>query len=176
MKKTISVLYAFLASILITTSALAGGSVKLSSVTFSLGSLIANGTLTGLGNSDVTVVLYAKGIPEITCTNYGNSDVPGQSSPMVSASGRQVLPGNNPLRKNGKSPFGVETYNPSLTWDEAGCPNSNWSARVDFVFWTEATLGIHLGFNNPDGPILASQNYTCETTRNPDHVTCTPLP
>ncbi len=128
-KQLLSFLSALLASILLTTSALAGASVKISGATFSLGSLIANGALIGLGNTDVTVVLDARGVPVITCTNYGNNDVPGQSSPRVSASGQELLPGNDPLRKNGKSPFGVETDSPTLSWDMAGCPNAKWSAR-----------------------------------------------
>ena len=172
MKKTVAVLYAFLASILITTSALAGGSVKLSIVTFNLGSLIANGTLTGLGNTDVTVVLEASGIPVIFCTNNGSNEVPGQSSPRISASGRQALPGSDPLRKNGRSPFDVETDNPDLAWDAAGCPNSNWSARVDFVFWTNATIRV---FDTNTGEPLLTRDFTCTTTRFPPSVSCTPV-
>src|SRR5688572_13838591 len=114
-KKVFSIIGALLAIILSTSTAFAGGSVRLgvsvrlSNETFSLGSLIAKGTLTGLGNNDVTIVLDASGIPVITCTNPGSNDVLGHSSPRVSASGQQALPGNDPLRKNGKSLFTSET-------------------------------------------------------------------
>ncbi len=173
-KKVLSVLSAFIAAIMLSTSALAGGSVKLSSVTFQLGSLIANGTLTGLGRTDVTVVLDASGIPAITCTNHGNNNVPGQSYPKVSASGQQALPGNNPIRKNGKSLFGVETQDPTvLAWDAAGCPGANWTGHIDFIFWTDATISIYETATNS---LLVQRQYTCTTTRFPARVSCTPVP
>lgn len=170
-KKAISILYALLASIMMTTSALAGASVKLSSATFSLGSLIANGTLTGLGRTDVTVVLDASGDPAVTCTNYGNNDVPGQSSPKVFASGQQALLGNSELRKNGRSPFGVKTVDPeSIPWNEAGCPNPNWTGHIDFIFWTDATISV---YDTATGALLLQQDYACTTTRFPAKVSCT---
>ena len=58
-KKLYSLLSVFLMVIVMATPVSAGGAVKLSSVTFRLGSLIANGTLTGLGNTDVSVVIDA---------------------------------------------------------------------------------------------------------------------
>src|SRR6266487_1940494 len=174
MKKVVSIFYALLAAILFTTSALAGGSVKLSGATFSLGSLIANGTLTGLGRTDVTVVLDASGIPAITCTNNGSNDVPVQSSPKISASGQQSLLGNSPLRKNGKSPFGVETVDPTvIAWDVAGCPNSHWSAQIDFIYWTNATINV---YDTGTNALLLKQDYTCITTRFPANVSCQPVP
>jgi hypothetical protein len=172
-KKVLSVLYALMATVLLTTSALAGPAVKLSGATFSLGSLHADGTLIGLGNIDVTVELVAQGIPVITCTNKGANDVPGQSSPKIASTGRQTLPGNDPLRKNGKSPFGVVAENPELTWQLAGCPNANWSARTDFVFWTDARISV---YNTLTGALLLQQDYLCTTTRFPPTVSCTPVP
>ena len=142
-KKLYSLVSVFLMVILMTTPVSAGGAVKLSRVTFSLGSLIANGTLTGLGKTDVSVVINASGIPAITCINFGGNQVPGQSSPKVSASGTQELDGDSPVRKNGKSPFGVETDDPeTIPWDVAGCPNPNWTGHIDFIFWTEASISV----------------------------------
>jgi hypothetical protein len=177
-KKALSVVYALLAAVLFSTSALAGGSVKLSSVTFQLGSLIANGTLTGLGRTDVTVVLDASGVPEITCTNNGSNDVRGQSSPKVSASGERTLLGNDPIRKNGKSPFDVETTDPDvIAWDAAGCPNSNWTGHIDFIYWTDATISVYDTVTySPSAQPLIQQNYTCITTRFPPSVSCTLVP
>jgi hypothetical protein len=173
-KKILSVLSALIAAIMLATSATAGGAVKLSEITFDLGSLIASGTLTGLGRADVTVVLEASGIPDITCTNHGNKDVPGQSYPKVSAAGKQDLLGNDPIRKNGRSLFGVETIDPLvLTWDAAGCPNANWTGNIDFIRWTDAILSV---YDTASGSLLLQQKYTCATTRFPATVSCTLVP
>lgn len=168
-----TVLVVLLIVTLTSSSASAGGAVKLSGVNFSLGSLIAEGYASGLGNTDVRVELVASGIPAVTCTNYGGNDVPGQSYPKVSASGDQLLDGDDPFRKNGRTAFGVETDEPPpLAWDEAGCPNSNWSARIDFIFWTDAVISV---YSLSTDTLLAQQAYTCTTTRYPASVTCTPV-
>jgi hypothetical protein len=173
--KVLSIFYAFIAAVLITTSAGAGGSVKLSGATFSLGSLIAKGTLTGLGKSDtIRVVLSASGPADVTCTNGGTNDVPGKSSPRVSAVGHQDLSGSNGLLKNGKSEFDVETNNPtSVTWDQAGCPNSNWTGQIDFIYWNAATISV---IDIATNALLLEQKYVCSTTRSPATVTCSPIP
>jgi len=171
-RRIISITTALLAAILLTSTVFAGA-IKFSNVTFKLGSLISDGYLTGLGNQDVEVVLTATGIPAIACTNYGGNQVPGQSYPKISASGNQTLNDEDQRSKNGKSPFYVETdETQTLTWDEAGCPNSNWSASIDFVFWTEATISV---YSMDTGVLLASQDYTCNTTRYPASLTCTPV-
>ena len=174
-KKFLAIFSAFLASILLSTTALAGPGVKLSSVTFELGSLIAKGTLTGIGNTDtVRVVLVASGPADITCTNQGSNDVPGKSSPRVSAFGQQELTGGDGLPKNGKTPFEVETADPPpVPWYEAQCPNANWIGRVDFVYWNEATLSI---LDIATNTVLLEQKYSCTTTRFPATVSCTPVP
>jgi hypothetical protein len=194
-RKLISLIAASLVAIMITSTVFAR-SIKFSSVTFSLGtdttsssglalmtasdasndlssspSLIATGTLTGLGNEDVTVKLEASGFPEVTCTNYGGNQAPGQNPPKISANGEQTLFGDKSATKNGRSPFDVGTHNP-VTVDAVtyGCPNENWTATIDFVFWTEATIRV---LDLYTGQELASQNYTCTTTLN--SVTCTPV-
>jgi len=174
-KQFLSIFYAFLAAILITTSVGAGGSVRLSGATFSLGSLIAKGTLTGLGKSDtVKVVLSASGPADVTCSNGGTNTVPGQSSPRVSAFGQQDLSGNNGLLKNGKSLFDVETVDPTIVaWNEAGCPNANWTGYIDFIYWNAATITVRDIATNA---VLLEQRYTCTTTRAPATVSCTAIP
>lgn len=167
-EKIFSLLSVLMIIALLTTPVAAGGAVKFNSVTFSLGSLIANGTLTGLGNTDVSVVLDASGNPVITCSNSGGNQVPGQSYPRVSASGNQLLDGDSAVRKNGKSPFGVETVDPeTIPWDQAGCPNANWTGHIDFIYWTDATLSVYA---ESTGQLLVRQEYTCETTLT--SVTC----
>lgn len=169
-KRFLSFLSVLLVVIFLTTPASAGGNVRLSGIQFQLGSLIANGTLSGLGNTDVSVVLDASGIPAITCTNYGGNQVPGQSYPNVSASGNQLLDGDSAVRKNGKSPFGVETVDPeTLPWDEAGCPNSNWTGHIDFIFWTDATISV---YDANTQALLLKRDYSCTTTLTT--VSCTP--
>jgi hypothetical protein len=168
-KRLVSVAASALIALLVFTNAFAGG-IKFTA-TFSLGSLIAKGTITGIGNTDVTMVLDASGIPVITCVNKGGNRVPGQSSPKISAKGSVLLPGNSPVRKNGKSPYGVETQPPApLTWQQAGCPNSNWTAQITFVYWTNATISAH---DTGTGALLAKQNYVCNTTLT--SVSCTPI-
>ena len=169
-KKFLSLWSVLVMIVLMTTPVSAGGAVKLSSVTFTLGSLIAKGTLSGLGNTDVSVVIDASGIPLVSCINHGENIVPGQSAPKVFASGNQFLDGDSPVRKNGKSPFGVETDDPKfIPWDQAGCPGANWSGHIDFIFWTDASISI---FNASTQALLVKQDYSCTTTLT--SVSCTP--
>lgn len=141
------------------------------SASFSLGSLIASGTLSRLGPTDVTVVLDASGIPVITCTNNGGNTAPGQGYPKITASGSQLLDGDD-ITKNGKAPFRTETDDPeTLPWDVAGCPSSKWTAHIDYILWTDAVITVKDTLEN----VLVSQEYTC----NPDlqtatSVSCTP--
>lgn len=168
-KKLYALVSASLLAILVFSTAFAGGGVKLSGVSFSLGSLISNGNISGIGKTDVTMILDASGIPAITCTNGGGNAVPGQSAPKVSAEGSQQLAGDSLSRKNGKAAFGVETADPpALTWDQAGCPNSNWTAEITFIYWTDATI---YAYDAVTGALLLKQNYVCNTTLT--SVSCT---
>jgi hypothetical protein len=174
--KISSLLITTLLVLLMVSPVSAGPAIGLRSVQFSLGSLIASGYAIGLGNTDVTVVLNASGErADVFCVNNGGSIVPGHSSPKIDAVGIDTLAGNDANRKNGKAPFTTETSD-FIPWYLAGCPNANWVGQIDFVYWTEATLTVHQGFNNPSGSILATQSYTCVTTRDPDSVSCTPVP
>ena len=176
-RKLISLICALAIAALSISTAAAGGNVRLSNVTFGLGSLISNGTLTGLGNTDVTVVLDATGTPVVMCTNQGGNQAPGQNPPKVSATGIQLLSGNDPVRKNGKSPFGAETNDPTMPSARlAGCPNDNWTAQIVFVYWTSATITI---LDTNSQVVLLKQNYVCTTVRlgpglTNGAVTCTP--
>ncbi len=173
-KRLFTILTVLMITVLVTSPVAAGGSIKLSGVSFSLGSLIAEGYAGGLGSTDVTVVLGASGIPAITCTNPGGNDVPGQSYPKVSATGEQTLLGDDPIRKNGKAPFFTETDDPeTIAWDAAGCPSSNWTGHIDFIFWTKATISV---YSTSTGTLLKKQNYTCTTTRYPASVSCVAAP
>lgn len=172
-KKMLSIVSALLIAILMTSTVGARGVIILSA-NFSLGSLIASGNVSarGQGNAALTLVLDASGIPATTCTNNGQNDVPGQSFPRITASGQQDLNGDDLLKK-GKTPFSVETVDPTtIAWNEAGCPGPNWTARIDFIYWTNATLSVYDTTTTP-WTLLKKQDYTCNTTHDPDSVTCT---
>src|SRR5262245_38269599 len=79
-----------------------------------IGSFIATGYVTGVGNEDLKLTVTAKGIPVTTCTNGGGNQAPGQNPPKISASDTVSLAGDDPLRKNGKSPFTAEAEEPSV--------------------------------------------------------------
>src|SRR5512147_860622 len=101
-----SILAVFLIASLVISPVSAGAAIKLSKdVSWSLGSLIADGYVYALGNTDVTVVLDAWGTPEVTCTNQGGNEAPGQNPSRIGATGFQVILGGDPTTKNGKSPF-----------------------------------------------------------------------
>lgn len=174
MKKKILSLWSILLTVaLLATPVSAGPVIKLSggadSVQWDLGSLIARGDLI-VGNTDVVVVLQASGRPDVTCTNQANSPAPGQNPPNLSATGAQVL---QERTKNGKSPFDVEASEPeTLPGSQGGCPNDNWTAHIDFVYWDNATIIVT---NLALDTVLLVQQYTCTTTRYPaPTVTCTP--
>lgn len=72
------------------------------------------------------------------------------------------LSGTAPVRKNGRSPFTVEAAVPGLLTGEAavqfGCPNTNATARIDFVYWTDAAIRV---VEAKSGAVLVSQEYAC---------------
>jgi hypothetical protein len=167
-KKLFSILSVMLIAAL-STSTVGAASFKLSS-SFKLGSLIADGTVSGLGRTDWVMLLTGSGHASVFCTNPGGNVVPGQSSPHVDAIGIQPLPGNDSLRKNGKAPFYVVATpdiesNPTMAWDVAGCPSSNWTGGADFVYWDFATISLYsptdITFSSP----VATYNFKCVTTR-----------
>lgn len=169
-KRILSVLSILLVMALLTSPVSAGRGIGFSA-TFSLGSLIAEGLATGVGQTDVTFVLDAIGTAEITCINNGSNSVPGQSSPKISASGMQSVLGSDPETKNGRTPFRTETDDPeTLVWNVAGCPNSSWTGHVDFIYWTNATISIYA---TNTGAFLTKHDYICTTTRFPATVSCT---
>lgn len=194
-KKILSILSALLAAMVITSTVFAGY-IKFSNVTFSLGDntltnsgglqsttllaveseqsyfpvLNATGTMTGIGHVDVLVQLKASGFPVVSCTNQGGNEAPGQNPPKVSSVGDELLDGDNPETKNGKSPFNVTTDPLNLEPLDAieyGCPNDNWTAQIEFIYWTDATITVF----DLEGNELQSQDYICTTTLT--SVTCT---
>lgn len=106
--------------------------------------LSASGALAGLGNKDVTITLTAVGTAsDITCTNKGGKVAPGQNKPKVTTLGQQSIPVTE--IKNGNVSFDLETAEPFVTAKQAGCPNNNWTATVNDVEFTSATITVVQG-------------------------------
>ncbi|HYP23978.1 MAG TPA: hypothetical protein VEV43_10420 [Actinomycetota bacterium] len=106
--------------------------------------LRATGSLAGLGNKDVTITLTATGTAsDITCTNKGGKVAPGQNKPKVTTVGQTSIPVTEV--KNGNVSFAVETAQPFVTAKQAGCPNNNWTATVNDVDFTSATITVVQG-------------------------------
>lgn len=169
-KRVFSVLLTiFVMSALLTSTASAGGNVGFKSVAFKLGSLDVSGNLTGLGGyaDGVQFDLTATGNPVVTCVSPGGKDAPpGQNPSQVTATATQYI---TEILKNGSAKVSASAE-PSLTGIQGGCANNNWTARIDFVFWTHASI---LVTNLSNGAVLLKQEYSCVTTRNPANVTCT---
>jgi hypothetical protein len=173
-RRLITILSLLFVFALTTTTALAARPRFSSAIDFTLGSLIAEGRLVGLGTQDVAVILDATGIPVVTCTNQGGTQAPGQNPPKVSARGAQFLV-HETYTKNGSAGFEVETNDPlPSSAKKMGCPNNTWTATIDFVFWTQATIEVRDG--TMTGAVLLHQDFGCVTTRTPASVSCTPIP
>lgn len=175
MKKILSLLSVFLMTALLTSTVSAGGGVGLRRVVFSIGSLDATGTLTGLGGytEGVKAEITASGLAVVLCTNQGGNESPGQN-PNIVTTGEQLITPQD-ITKKGTAPMNVTAEPGPITWEDGGCPNENWTASVDFVFWTAATITIKDPSTDPE-TVLLQQNFTCVTTRDPDAVSCTPVP
>jgi hypothetical protein len=159
-----------LAILAITTTTVFAARYRFKLTATEIGSFIAIGYVTGVGSEDLNLTVNAKGIPVTTCTNQGGNQAPGQNPPKLSASDTVFLSGDDPLRKNGRSPFETEAEEPLvLPGKQGGCPNNNWTATVDFVFWTEATLILT---DPTNGKVLAKETYQCQTNRDLNTVQC----
>lgn len=169
-KKFISILTVLMMVVLLTSTVSAGGNVGLRSVQFSLGSLDSTATIYGLGGykQGVYVELAASGTPLVTCTNQGGNQSPGQNPSKITAIGEQIV-GPQQINKKGTALMDVTAEAGPITALQGGCPNDNWSAYIDFVFWTDATISI---YDSSTKALLFQQDFTCTTTLT--SVSCTP--
>ncbi|HEX8649639.1 MAG TPA: hypothetical protein VF708_02280 [Pyrinomonadaceae bacterium] len=109
------------------------------------------GTLTGLGNQDVTITVNTQGIASTVCTNRGGNNPPGQQVP-VSPLGSVTIPATE--IKNGNVRFCVTTKAPTVTAEQAGCP-SPFTAKVTDVRFTSATVTAKQG-----GQVVLQQTFS----------------
>ena len=102
--------------------------------------LTLNASMTGLGNGNLLVDINWTGTTiGNTCTSPGGNNSPGQN-PATSVGGTAsfVLTPS----KNGNVVIGGSTTAPTITPQQAGCPNSNWSASYTDVVFNSATVTI----------------------------------
>jgi hypothetical protein len=169
--RVLSILSAILMVTLLTSPVSAGGGVGLRSLAFSPGSLIATGVFTGLGGypEGVRAELAASGIAEVTCTNQGGNESPGQN-PNISAAGEQAV-GPQDITKKGTAPLDVTAEPGPITGTEGGCANDNWSAEIVNVLWTNATLTV---YDTATNDVLLEKNFICDPTQQTStSVSCT---
>lgn len=165
MKKQLLTLLSVLLIATLAVSPVYAGGVKISAST-SLGSLFAKITATGLGSTDYVFVMNASGIASVVCTNYGGNQAPGQNYPHIDGKDSKDLPSKD-ISRNGKAIFNLhavpveETESYVLSWDAGGCPNENWSAKVDFVYWQSMIITAY----DVSGAKVAENQYQCTTTR-----------
>jgi len=107
--------------------------------------LTASGAIAGLGNGAI-VTIAATADPTTTCTNQGGNPAPGQNPAPIILTGTTGVPDTG--GKNGSRPFSVTTDPPTQPTDasDAGCPNDSWTAHIDSLCFTSATLT----FQQPD--------------------------
>jgi len=101
----------------------------------------ATGSVAGLGNQNIDVVLTAELDVEVICTNPAGNVAPGQTQQTtVTGTAEDVKV------ENGRATFSVTTaapaLDPTLTPKQLGCPNNKWSASIGEVTVVSATLQI----------------------------------
>lgn len=114
------------------------------------------GSISGLGNGNVTgTVDFPNATATTICSSPGGNEAPGQNPAVpVDVSGTASF--GNP--KNGNLAFTLTTNPPAdPTSEEAGCPNKNWTARIDTITFGTGTLDIIQG-----GVVVLSTQVTVQ--------------
>jgi hypothetical protein len=118
--------------------------------------LLAGGSIAGLGNEDTVILITATGVPTVTCTNpSGANQPPGQNPGELTVAGGEEVPEGDVT--NGRLNFSVATAEPQdPTPRAAGCPGRNWTAEITDVDFSSATLEFYQGqgcaLNNQGAP------------------------
>jgi len=111
--------------------------------------LQATGTIAGLGGEDVTVVLTAEGVAQVSCVSPGGNVAPGQATTITATATQTDIE-----VKNGRATFNLATATPTVDPAEA-CPNPRWTAIVTDVEFTEATITAI-----QDNQVVLTQTFT----------------
>ena len=107
-------------------------------------SLIGTISLAGLGNQDVTITLQVTGSATYTLFNPGGNFVPGQNKIPIVASTSVTIP--KTAIKNGNVTVTLTTpAPPAPVPTDVGAPNNNWTARIDDVSFSTATVTVVQG-------------------------------
>lgn len=98
-----------------------------------------SGTVAGLGNFDVLIVVTVNGEAGTVCHNPGNSlAVPGQNPAEGTGTGGVLLPASD--IKNGSLVIPEITTGPVAidvpSSEEAGCPGAHWTVTLSDVTYT----------------------------------------
>jgi hypothetical protein len=122
-------------------------------------SLNAQAVLTGISRSiadGAVVELIAQGIPlSVTCSNLGGNQSPGQNPGPVTAYAQELITSAS-ITKRGTAPLDLTATFPSLSYPGGvnGCPNGNWTATLDAVRFTCATIRVTQGAS-----VIIDQDY-----------------
>ena|SRR5712691_2379132 len=115
--------------------------------------LTASGRIAGLGNANAIVSISAAANPTTTCTSPGGNQSPGQNPAPIILTGVASV-NNDADPKNGSRSFMVTTDPPTQPTNAktAGCPNKNWTAHIDNLDFTSATITVTQGTATVLGP------------------------
>lgn len=167
-KELFSTLIAILALTLLTSTVFAA--VRLRQVFFEVdqdGSLIVRGTATGFGNQELIARLVASGPAVVSCYNRDGELMPEQEYTIIVDGVSESIFGG--VVDNG---IQVAIIDSGIDYDNE-CPNDNWSAEINFVSWSEATI---MALDRETGEVLLRQDYVCTTIRYPTpSIACTPV-
>ena len=165
-KKLYTILMMLMVAMLVVTPVFARGAIKLSG-SFGVGSIHFSGYATGVGGyqDGITLEILGIGIPEVTCTNQGGNESPGQNPSKVTVGGEQFISPDQieATTKKGKTPVNVSADESVLviTGTQGGCPNDNWTATITSIVWTGAVINVYDGLNT-SGTLLQTFEFVCD--------------
>jgi hypothetical protein len=111
----------------------------------STASVVCSGTLAGLANDDLVILVTVSGFAIYQCQNGGGNTAPGQNRVLV---GPVVAPTDisGDEFKNGNLKFTTDpatlTAPPTVSGAAAGCPNPNWTGVNPTLTVTDVDLAI----------------------------------
>jgi hypothetical protein len=98
--------------------------------------LQVRGSVAGLGNRNIDVIVRATGTASVDCVNPGGNVVPGQHTSVTT-----TATATNIEVRNGRANFTLTTAAPTVDPAEA-CPNRRWMARVTDVVFESFTITV----------------------------------